>query len=335
MNTRAALVNIVCPVPGRNPIRSPFYFGLPGNAAEIYLDKYASTDLMVCAGSLYDVDEVFTAKEAVGGSVWTGTRMYKEWNTPFGLTEHMSGIIRKDVLRVGALTVLRGDPFGDEEKTKLRFLLPHVRRSVTIAQLIDNKTVEHNRFHEIIERLTAAVFLVDETGLIHHVNVAGKRALADGLLLRNRNGRLTSLHVSEQAALFAAVAAGHSSSHAVSLTASDGTLRVATILPLQNGYRRDATGATKAAAAVFVDNPAGRFEYPGEMVAKLFKLTGAELQLLLGLLDGETLQSASDRLGVSLATAKTHLQHIFAKTGTARQTELVRKAALLMPTVGR
>jgi hypothetical protein len=69
--------------------------------------KQADIDPIVRAGTLYDVDEVFTAREAVGDEFWTESRMYREWNKPYGLTEHMSGIIRKDVVRVGALTVLR------------------------------------------------------------------------------------------------------------------------------------------------------------------------------------------------------------------------------------
>jgi DNA-binding CsgD family transcriptional regulator/PAS domain-containing protein len=290
---------------------------------------------MIHAGALYGVDEVFTAREAVGDEFWTGSQMYREWNRPFGLTEHLSGIIRKDIVRVGALTVLRQKPFDEVEKEKLKLLLPHLRRSVTIAQLISGKTVERDRFREIVDRLIVAVFLVDSTGLIHHANTAGQQLLTEGKVLRSRNGRLTSLISHEQAALLAAIEAGHKGAPAVALTMRDGTALIATILPLKDGYRLEASYRTKAAAAVFVDNPAGRFEYPGEMICKLFKLTGAELQLLLALLDGVTLQGAAERFGVSLATVKTHLQRIFAKTDTARQAELIRKVGQLMRPVRR
>jgi DNA-binding CsgD family transcriptional regulator len=36
------------------------------------------------------------------------------------------------------------------------------------------------------------------------------------------------------------------------------------------------------------------------------------------------LQTCANRLGISLTTAKTHLQRIFAKTGVSRQTDLMR-----------
>ena len=41
------------------------------------------------------------------------------------------------------------------------------------------------------------------------------------------------------------------------------------------------------------------------------------------IIKGDGIQAAADRLGVSLATARTHLRHVFDKTGTQRQAELV------------
>jgi DNA-binding CsgD family transcriptional regulator len=40
--------------------------------------------------------------------------------------------------------------------------------------------------------------------------------------------------------------------------------------------------------------------------------------------NGHRLQTCANRLGISLTTAKTHLQRIFAKTGVSRQTDLMR-----------
>jgi DNA-binding CsgD family transcriptional regulator len=48
---------------------------------------------------------------------------------------------------------------------------------------------------------------------------------------------------------------------------------------------------------------------------------------------GQTPQEAADELCVSLATVKTHLQKLFAKTGTGRQVELVQLFERLRPPV--
>ena len=53
-------------------------------------------------------------------------------------------------------------------------------------------------------------------------------------------------------------------------------------------------------------------------------VTRAEAALALELLPGRGLQVAADRLRITLTTARTHLAHVFEKTGTTRQAELVR-----------
>jgi DNA-binding CsgD family transcriptional regulator len=53
-------------------------------------------------------------------------------------------------------------------------------------------------------------------------------------------------------------------------------------------------------------------------------LTRAETVMAQRLCEGMTLQRAAVALGVRLSTARTHLKHIFEKTGTRRQAELVR-----------
>ena len=42
------------------------------------------------------------------------------------------------------------------------------------------------------------------------------------------------------------------------------------------------------------------------------------------ILQGDGIQATAERLGISPATARTHLLEVFQKTGTSRQAELVR-----------
>ena len=44
---------------------------------------------------------------------------------------------------------------------------------------------------------------------------------------------------------------------------------------------------------------------------------------LLAMSPGLGVKEAAEMLGIAETTAKTHLQHIFAKTGTSKQTELM------------
>jgi DNA-binding CsgD family transcriptional regulator len=56
----------------------------------------------------------------------------------------------------------------------------------------------------------------------------------------------------------------------------------------------------------------------------LYGLTEAEARTALAVTEAQGLRDLAERLGVRLSTVRTHLQHVFEKTGTHRQAELVR-----------
>jgi DNA-binding CsgD family transcriptional regulator len=58
--------------------------------------------------------------------------------------------------------------------------------------------------------------------------------------------------------------------------------------------------------------------------ARHFGLTTAEAALAAELVSADGVSAAAQRLGISRATVRTQLIHIFQKTGTHRQAELVR-----------
>ncbi len=78
-----------------------------------------------------------------------------------------------------------------------------------------------------------------------------------------------------------------------------------------------------AVAAVFIGAPPDAQD-GADAVAAAFGLTPAETRLLASLFAGRTLAETAATLGIAGTTAKTHLEHIFSKTGVTRQTELMR-----------
>ena len=64
--------------------------------------------------------------------------------------------------------------------------------------------------------------------------------------------------------------------------------------------------------------------FPGEAFAELYGLTRSELRVLLAMAPGLSVKEAAEMLAIGENTAKTHLQHIHSKTGTSKQTELMR-----------
>jgi DNA-binding CsgD family transcriptional regulator len=79
----------------------------------------------------------------------------------------------------------------------------------------------------------------------------------------------------------------------------------------------------RARAFLFVTDPKRmRTTRPGDLAG--LGLTPAEAAFAVEFANGHRLQTCADRLGISTSTAKTHLKHIFEKTGACRQADLMR-----------
>jgi DNA-binding CsgD family transcriptional regulator len=84
-------------------------------------------------------------------------------------------------------------------------------------------------------------------------------------------------------------------------------------------------------ALVLIIDPEDEPEPPSALLRRLYHLTQAEAQIALRVLHGAGLREISEELSVSLPTVRTHLQHVFDKTNTHRQADLVRLLLVLRP----
>ncbi|MBL8700607.1 MAG: hypothetical protein JNK67_19690 [Alphaproteobacteria bacterium] len=83
-------------------------------------------------------------------------------------------------------------------------------------------------------------------------------------------------------------------------------------------------------------DPASPHPAATQLIGDLCGLTPAEAQTARLVLAGESPKMIARTLGVSLATVKTHLHRVFAKTGTAGQPDLARRLArIVAPTTER
>ena len=111
---------------------------------------------------------------------------------------------------------------------------------------------------------------------------------------------------------------------AARLTARDGDQFVTHVLPLTSGMRRQAGASYAAVAAVFVQK-AGQDASPAlETLAEQYDLTPAELRVLVAIMDFGGVAEVAAALKLSPATVRTHLRHVFEKTGVRRQADLVK-----------
>jgi DNA-binding CsgD family transcriptional regulator len=73
---------------------------------------------------------------------------------------------------------------------------------------------------------------------------------------------------------------------------------------------------------VLVKDPGDADNANAELLIDLFGLTRRESEVALAVVAGHGLRAAAQQLGIAVTTARTHLQHVFEKTQTQRQSEL-------------
>ena len=183
---------------------------------------------------------------------------------------------------------------------------------------------------DALDGLSAGMFLVDADGRIVHANAAGHVIVAKGDVLCSASGRLAACEPEIDQALREAFAAAAGSAEAIRIKAisvplitRDGTRYLAHVLPLAAGARRRAGTTYPAAAAVFVNEAVLDVRSLPEIIAETYKLTPAELRILLAIVEVGGVPEVAEALGIAESTVKTHLNRLFQKTATSRQAGLV------------
>jgi len=258
---------------------------------------------------------------------------------PNGIVDVLTLFLMHTPTRLGALGFARHERQGvltEREIEGGRLLIPHLRRAVTISNVLDVRTIERSRMAEALDALRCAVVMTDERAMILHANRAAERMLRDGGPIQGIGGMLSATAPSAAAELRAAVRLAAQdevgigrTGLAIRLTETDAPPVFAHVLPMTGGELRTRLQPA-AVAAVFIGAALDE-QNDADAIAVAFGLTPAETRTLASFLAGRTLAETADVLGIAATTARSHLDNIFAKTGVSRQAELMRLAAQIVP----
>lgn len=228
--------------------------------------------------------------------------------------------------------------FDDHDIELFALLLPHLRRAITISNVLDARTIERARIIEALDALRCAVILTDERAAVMHVNRAAEKMLqSDGCLecVHNVLRAKRSPAREEMKTAIASAARNEAgigeAGTAILLTAPGSSPVFAHILPLVGSEWR-AQLKPEATVAVFIGSQAPSDD-GADILRRAFDLTRGETRVAASLLAGRTLNETAAELGIALSTVKTHLSGIFAKTGVTRQADVIRIASRLLPPI--
>jgi DNA-binding CsgD family transcriptional regulator/PAS domain-containing protein len=281
----------------------------------------------------YPLGEPIVQSLAVPQDIISGNRYYREWALPKGLFDAVAVGLVRDKMMIGNAIFSQhqsAGPIGDAQIDGLRVLAPHIRRAVTISNLFDMKAVEAATFAATVEVLTVGVILADEDSKIVHTNAAATAMLAAGDPIMVRDGRIVVQSTTTTSTLQSAVkqaakdeAALGQKGIGIPIPQPGAAPLVIHVLPLRRTHVRSGL-IQRAAAALFVTSASGPPQLPHDALVQLYDLTPAEIRIFELICEGQTPAAISALLGIATSTVKTHLFHVFEKTGCRRQIDLVR-----------
>ncbi|HVY57061.1 MAG TPA: LuxR C-terminal-related transcriptional regulator [Xanthobacteraceae bacterium] len=312
----------------------------------LYFSEYVKINPLLPHFSTQPVGSVYCASTLMPYEELRASRFFREWVVPQGLVDFVGTTLDKTTTSVATVSLGRSKRQGladAEARYRMSLLAPHFRRAVLIDNVIDLHKIEATAFAEALNGLASGVFLLDANCLIVLANAAGQAMLEHGRILRAVQGKLTPLDRSAEAALrdlVGACAAGGDEAIgikgiAVPLGATTDGYCLAHVLPLTSGARRKTARDYSAVAVVFARCTPLDLAASCDTIARVYQLTPSELAVLRAVVETAGVRAIAAELGISDSTVKTHLQHVFDKTGTRRQADLVKLvAAYASPLIG-
>lgn len=280
--------------------------------------------------------EVLTAEELIG-KAWLDSAVYREYLKPLDIRHLLGADIYTQEGIECRLRITRSHdarPFSAEDKAVVRFLLPHLKRSIQLHARLDFLECERQLFAGTVNRMLLGMISFDQNGTILETNQEARRILAekDGIWLSGNNvvvegsqeGRELQRMIRQALSPAPPSAQPSAVVEALAVTRPSGRSKLGVLVkavplgPWSESKHRPA-------AVVFLRDPEANAVQPShELVRRLFDLTRMEATLALLLAEGYTLDEAAEKMNVRRNTARTHLRSIFCKTGVTRQTMLVR-----------
>ena len=277
---------------------------------------------------------VETRSMLIADKDYYSSRFYREWAKPQGLGDS----IHINVLQTDECFAWWGSHrhevaprYQERDIGLLASLAPDLCRAVKICAAFKKRDLRVNALEASIDALASGVYLADRNHRVTYMNPSAERQIKAGRGVRIEGDRLIFIdpgaRVTFEEALSEMMAVGGGASVAPkSFAVPDGSKLglVGTVLPLGRRERQGLCGSAGAVAAIFVQDPVVGVTLPSEAFAKLYGLTDCERRVLLCLASSQCIKEIALVLGVSEPTVKTHLSHIFAKTGTSKQAELLQ-----------
>jgi DNA-binding CsgD family transcriptional regulator len=280
----------------------------------------------------YPIGKVLNPEMFVSREEYCRTDIFREWFEP----QRAEAMIGAKLLIEGPVSTFFGlvrpysrGNFEEDEIELFAALVPHLQRAMQLQVRLAGVEGPSMGSAELLNRLPQGLLLVDAQARVVFANRAAESLLRSGGGLSLGGDGLCAEIPVETRRLRQMIA--ESATPRDELGGAGGSFRLAragraplTVLVAPHRSRFDWIDILRPAAMLLVTDPEQPADIGCDGLRRDYGLTPAEAVFAVEISKGDGLLAAAGRLGVSLATVKTHLAHVFDKTGARRQAELVR-----------
>ena len=217
--------------------------------------------------------------------------------------------------------------FTDAEVRRLHRLAPHLNRAIRVTLRLKEMEARADAAGEIIDRMNVAIVLTDAAGRVAELNRAAGSILdeADGLAIRHGVLRAAKREDGCRLTRLVLEAAGVDLVRRSSvMQVSRPSLRRPLSLVISPTRNAACPFARSHAVCIAFSDPERAPETDADCVTRLYGLTGREAAVAVLLLQGKAPNEVGAILSMTINTVRTHIRHVFAKTGVDRLSELMR-----------
>ncbi|MES2149786.1 MAG: helix-turn-helix transcriptional regulator [Pseudomonadota bacterium] len=314
--------------------RGAFWYtvGHDERVASLYNEHYLSIDPTL-AHIIKSPGKAFACSEYLSDADVAASRFHSEFMIPNGIRYVLSGVVSMQGSMVSFFGFQRHvsqPPFTQIETDFLQRLIPHFAKADQVAAKVSTVSDAKRLAMAVLDRMDYGIVIVNQAGHVRMTNQRAEQLLQAGEVIQSVFGRIRLTNTKDNEALCGlarnAAAGDNEEMHVgtIETTAENGNVRVrVAVLPISHAEKRQLDDDEAHVVLVLSDSNQQR-AMASHVLKDSYGLTVAETKVATGLAGGQTQDELSESLFVSLATIKTHTQHIYQKIGVSRQVDLVR-----------
>lgn len=308
---------------------------MPPSAAQAYAAHYERLDHVLCAVEAGPVGAVRTGAELM--RPYQHCEFQIDWARPNGLDDGLFVRLTNGpaVASLAIARVKKSDRFDSPEHLALiDCLSTHLQQALRMQGRLEDLDHRSGDLARASEAVSHGIVIVKGRRAVY-VNSAAERVLCAGDGLRIDNGCIKAEARCADAELERSI--GRASDldgcdiwggSFLCARTSGRRPYILHVLPIEPN---PVAALHAGRAMIIIVDPERQPEPPATLLRRLYGLTRSEAQVALLVMRGEGLAPIAEALAVSRNTVKTHLRHVFDKTGVHRQAELVRLLSTIDP----